>query len=73
VQLIRLPTGYWNWLDLGQNATPDVEDNKELAERYKNIQRVTPKQYEPYIDKIFNFAKKYGMKILLDMHGLPGS
>lgn len=29
--------------------------------------------YEPFIDRVFNFAKKYGMKILLDMHGLPGS
>ena len=29
--------------------------------------------YRPYIDKIFSYARKYGIKVMLDLHGAPGS
>ena len=29
--------------------------------------------YRPYIDKILGFARKHGQKVLLDLHGAPGS
>ena len=32
-----------------------------------------PHQYEPFIDKIFQFAQKYGFKVFPEMHGAPGS
>lgn len=37
------------------------------------MQKVTPDQYAPYIDNIFTWAKKYGMKVFVEMHGAPGS
>ena len=35
VKLLRLPTGYWNWVDLG-DATPNAPD--DVAARYRNLQ-----------------------------------
>lgn len=55
VQTLRVPTGYWNWIDLGQDDTPHAPDR--VKERFRNLQRVTPDQYEPYIDKIYNWGK----------------
>ena len=55
VQLLRLPTGYWNWVDLGSltpNGPPDV------VNRFRNLQAVKPAQYKLYIDKIFEYAAK---------------
>ena len=33
----------------------------------------SPDDYMPYIQKIFDFSRKYGIKVLLDLHGAPGS
>ena len=55
VQLLRLPTGYWNWVDLGSltpNGPPDV------VKRFRNLHAVKPVQYKLYIDKIFKYAVK---------------
>lgn len=71
VKIIRLPTGYWNWLDLGQDVTPNGPD--DVAARFKNMQRVTPEQYTPYINKVFEWAEAYGMKVFVELHGAPGS
>ena len=37
VKLLRVPTGYWNWVDLG-DTTPEVPD--DVAPRYRNLQVV---------------------------------
>ena len=55
VQLLRLPTGYWNWVDLG-NLTPNGPP--ETVQRFRNLQAVKPVQYQMYIDRIFEFADK---------------
>jgi aryl-phospho-beta-D-glucosidase BglC (GH1 family) len=39
VKMLRVPTGYWNWVDLG-DATPNAPPN--VAERFKNLQAVKP-------------------------------
>jgi len=70
VKLLRLPTGYWNWVDLGDN-TPNAPDN--VAWRFRNLQSVKPNQYDPFIDRVFQFAEKYGIKVFPEMHGAPGS
>jgi len=70
VKLLRLPTGYWNWVDLG-DSTPDAPP--DVASRFKNLQSVKPLQYEPFIDKILQFAQKYEIKVFPEMHGAPGS
>jgi len=70
VKLLRVPTGYWNWVDIG-GATPNAPDN--VAARFRNLQAVKPSQYSPYIDKIYQWAEKYGIKVLMELHGAPGS
>ena len=70
VKLLRVPTGYWNWVDLG-GATPNCPDN--VAGRFRNLQSVKPYQYEPYLDKIYQYGSKYGIKIFMELHGAPGS
>ena len=69
-KLLRVPTGYWNWVDLG-SLTPNAPDN--VAARFRNLQAVKPHQYEPYIDRIYQLAARYGVKVLTEIHGAPGS
>jgi len=47
-KLVRIPTGYWNWVDLGDGVTPNAPD--DVAARYKNLQSVKPSQYRTFID-----------------------
>ena len=70
VRVVRVPTGYWNWVDLG-GATPNAP--ADVAARFRNLQSVKPSQYEPYIDRVISWAEKYGMKVFLELHGSPGS
>lgn len=72
VKMVRVPTGYWNWIDLGWDVTPYTPVERE-QQRFRNMQMITPDQYEPYIDKIFTWADKYDMKVLIELHGAPGS
>ena len=37
------------------------------------VKAVKPSQYEPYIDKIFRYAGQYGVQLLPELHGAPGS
>lgn len=67
--MLRVPTGYWNWITLPGNTTPNGPD----TQRMMNLQTVSPEEYKPYFDKIFEYAAKYGIKIFLDQHGAPGS
>lgn len=69
-KVVRIPTGYWNWIDLGDDV-PDVPE--EHVQRYKNLQNVKPSEYKKYIDMHFDFARQTGMKILPTLHGAPGS
>ena len=32
-----------------------------------------PSKYEPYIDRIFQLAEQHSIKLLLELHGAPGS
>lgn len=72
VELMRLPVGYWNFVTYPENTGPVVPQHFE--ERVKNLHKIaTPEEYRPYLDKVFNWASKYGIKVLLDFHALPGS
>jgi len=70
VKLLRVPTGYWNWVDLG-DSTPSGPDN--VTVRFRNLQSVKPLQYDPYLEKIYQFAAQYGIKVFMELHGAPGS
>lgn len=77
VELVRVPCGYWNWVtysgDDGPVAVADCE-GVPVAQRLKNLHRIaTPEDYQVYFDRLFEFARSNGIKVLLDLHGLPGS
>ena len=48
VEVVRVPTGYWNWLSLTE-VTPNAP--AEVAERFRNLQIVESWRYEKYIDR----------------------
>jgi len=35
VEVVRVPTGYWNWVDLGQDVAPNA--TAPVQQRYKNL------------------------------------
>lgn len=45
------------------------------ADRMGNLSTIMPSSasYRPYIDRIFEYAAKYNIKIMLDLHGAPGN
>jgi aryl-phospho-beta-D-glucosidase BglC (GH1 family) len=71
VEIVRIPTGYWNWRPMEDGVTPNAPE--DVAKRYGNLQAVTPDQYAPYIDKIVSYCEKYGLKFFFELHGAPGS
>ncbi|CAE7312789.1 unnamed protein product [Symbiodinium microadriaticum] len=75
VEVLRVPCGYWNWVTYDADDGPEVPDpHASIQERLKNLHRIaSPRDYRIYFDKIFEFADKYGIKVLLDLHALPGS
>lgn len=54
---VRLPVGYWN-------LVPDPY--------HKFVPRDVALSHR-YIDWAFDMADKYGLTVLLDLHGVPGS
>jgi len=78
VQVVRVPCGYWNWVSYPGDTTPNaptiVDGNFPLIEKMRNLQKIaTPEDYQPYFDSVFRYARKYGIQVLLDLHGVPGS
>jgi len=71
VEVVRVPCGYWNWVTYEPGQGPNAPANQ--SERMKVLTALPPSVYKPYFDKIFAWAKKYGLQILLDLHGVPGS
>lgn len=68
--MLRIPTGYWNWIVLGEDK---IEAPSDVLTRLDRMTNVSPEEYKPYIDKLYTWGKKYGIQILTSMHGLPGS
>lgn len=69
--IVRLPLGYWNLIDLPNGETPDGP--QEAKKRWSNLQKLMPAQaYRKWIDMIFEFARGAGLKIMLDLHSAPG-
>ena len=54
VQLVRVPTGYWNWITFedGPEAPADVKV------RLMNLQKIKAESYKKYINNIITYAKK---------------
>jgi len=69
VTVLRVPCGYWNWVTFPHGSTPDGAH----ANHMKVLETVKPHKYRPYFDRVFTSAKNHGIKILLDLHALPGS
>jgi hypothetical protein len=77
VQVVRLPCGYWNWIELPEGTTPsgpETVDGFPLRQQYLQLQTIaTPAEYLPFFERIFAFSAKHGLKVMLDLHGAPGS
>jgi len=71
VNVIRLPTGYWNWVSYPGDSAPNAPANESA--RMKVLTSLPPSAYRTYFDRIFSWAGRYGIKVLLDLHGVPGS
>ena len=69
ITVVRVPCGYWNWITYPDGATPNGSHSKEM----RLLQSIPPATYRKYFDRIFTSARKYGLRVLLDLHGLPGS
>ena len=70
INLARVPLGYWNVVDMTSNPNGPANE----AARMGNLSQIMPASgYTHYIDQIFEYANKYGIQILLDLHGAPGS
>merc|ERR1712232_970542 len=75
--VLRLPLGYWNLINLPGDATPSGPERTErglpVTSRWRTLQRILPAEgYRPYINRVFEFSRKHGLKVLLDFHGAPG-
>lgn len=71
INFVRLPLGYWNLVDMPANPNAPASD----AERMGNLSKIMPSSasYRPYIDKIMQWAAKYDLWVMLDLHGAPGN
>jgi len=66
---LRLPLGYWNLIDI--EGTPDGPPDSKA--RWSNLQGfMKAKDYKKWIDKVFDFAKASGLRVLMDLHSAPG-
>lgn len=70
-RIVRLPLGYWNVIDVPAGGTP--AGPPEAVVRWRALQAILPAaKYRKWIDMVFTFAKKYGLTVLMDLHGAPG-
>jgi len=69
--IVRLPLGYWNLIDLQAGDAPDGPLASKA--RWMNLQRLMPaSEYRKWIDQVFEFAGQAGLRVLLDLHSAPG-
>ncbi|CAK0900432.1 unnamed protein product [Prorocentrum cordatum] len=77
VGVLRVPCGYWNWVEYEEGGGPEANASVEgvpVAERLRRLHRIAhPSEYREFFDRIFLFASRHSIKVLLDLHGLPGS
>jgi len=71
VEVIRVPTGYWNWISYEGDSAPNAPSNQSA--RMKVLTTLSPNTYKPYFDRIFLWAARYRIKVWLVLHGAPGS
>lgn len=77
VEVVRVPCGYWNWVSYRRGNGPVAAESVQgvpVAQQLKNLHQIaSPREYRPFFDKIFAYAAMHDIKVLLDLHGLPGS
>ncbi|CUS23473.1 LAQU0S10e01178g1_1 [Lachancea quebecensis] len=73
--LVRIPIGYWAW-------KKDASSVYEFATHTSRAQNVTIAHDDPYVsdglqleylNKAVKWARKHNLKVLVDLHGAPGS
>eukprot|EP00931_Biecheleriopsis_adriatica_P072749 TRINITY_DN47162_c0_g1_i1.p1 TRINITY_DN47162_c0_g1~~TRINITY_DN47162_c0_g1_i1.p1 ORF type:complete len:525 (-),score=80.96 TRINITY_DN47162_c0_g1_i1:152-1531(-) len=78
VNTVRVPCGYWNWISYEGQSTPNAPEADDegfpVVAQLRNLQSIaTPADYLPFFDKVFDFAMRNDIRVMLDLHGLPGS
>jgi len=69
--VVRLPLGYWNLIDLPHSSTPNGPP--EVSARFRNLQNLMPAlSYRKWIDLVFQHAQAAGIKVMMDLHTAPG-
>jgi len=70
VNFVRVPLGWWNVYDMPYCPNAPEADSLRMC----NLKSILPvESYRAYIDRIMAYGRKYGQKVLLDLHGAPGS
>jgi len=67
--VVRLPLGYWN---LARGYPVQAESNATRVRWNSLAGMLDPAQYLPYIERVMQYAQNTGLRVLLDLHGLPG-
>ena len=78
VGVVRVPVGYWNFLDesalermaMGP-STPVADEDLLLMRKLHEV--MTPAEYAVHLRRLFALALEFDVRLLLDLHGLPGS
>ena len=79
VGIVRVPVGYWNFLSasqleimtMGHESSPVAAEDLQLMRRLHEL--MTPAEYSVHLRRLFRLAIEFDMRVLLDLHGLPGS
>jgi len=72
INVVRVPLGYWNFMDLPAGASPNGAG--DMGARWRNLQDIMPASaYKKWIDRVFDFASQNSIRVLLDLHGAPGA
>jgi len=72
INVVRVPLGYWNLVDLPAGTTPNGAGN--MGPRWQALQNIMPAAaYAKWLDQVFAFASKNAIRVLLDLHAAPGA
>jgi len=72
INVVRVPLGYWNLVDLPAGATPNGAG--AIGARWRSLQNIMPAaSYTKWIDQVFAFASQNAIRVLMDLHGAPGA
>mmetsp|Transcript_20129 Transcript_20129/g.66642 ORF Transcript_20129/g.66642 Transcript_20129/m.66642 type:complete len:591 (+) Transcript_20129:147-1919(+) len=78
VGVVRVPVGYWNFLNATELSSMDMGEPTPVSEVDLALMRrlhelMSPPEYAVHFKRLFRLAAEFGVRLILDLHGLPGS